>query len=287
MAFNARCHLKQFRLHLTYGRIQRALKFFFLRAVRCDSGFYFLFLLYLFPCGFYCFFQSVYAFVKLIVLIKEYVYLYFFQFIAQFKIFSRRGALFFQRTHAVLKFFYDIAEPVHVDLGVFKLPRGFFLAHTELHNARRLFKSAAPVRGLCGQYLLHASLTNYGIAFAANARVPEKLRYVLSSAGGTVNKVFAFAASVYAARNAYFVKIGCQFMVVIIKRERYFAVRKRFFRLCTVEYNVLHLFAAQRLCALLSQHPAHGIRNVAFAAAVGTDNGRYTVVKYNFCFTGK
>ena len=76
-------------------------------------------------------------------------------------------------------------------------------------------------------------------------------------------------------------------MVVVIKRERYFAVRKRLFRLCPVEYNVLHLFAAQRLCALLAQHPAYGIRNIAFAAAVGAYNGRYTVVKYNFCFTGK
>ena len=220
-------------------------------------------------------------------MIKKYVYLYFFQFIAQLKIFSRRGALFFQRAYTFLKLFYNIAEPIHVDLGAFKLPRGFLLAHAELHNARRFLKRAAPVRRFCGKYLLHAALTYYGIALAANARVPEKLRYILPSAGGTVNKVFAFSAPIYAARNAYFVKIGCQFMVVIIKRERYFAVRKRLFRLCPVEYNVLHLFAAQCLCALLAQNPAHSVCNVAFAAAVGADNCRYTVVKYNFCFTGK
>ena len=40
----------------------------------------------------------------------------------------------------------------------------------------------------------------------------------------------------------------------------------------TVEQHVLHCCATQVFCRSLTEHPAHGINDVRFAAAVGTDN---------------
>ena len=45
-----------------------------------------------------------------------------------------------------------------------------------------------------------------------------------------------------------------------------------------VKDDVFHLFAAERLGALLTQHPGNGIGNVAFAAAIWTNDGRDTVI---------
>ena len=54
-----------------------------------------------------------------------------------------------------------------------------------------------------------------------------------------------------------------------------------------VEDHVLHLGAAQGPGALLAQHPADRIGDVALSAAVGADDGRDPAAELQFSFLGK
>ncbi|MPN17318.1 hypothetical protein SDC9_164671 [bioreactor metagenome] len=40
----------------------------------------------------------------------------------------------------------------------------------------------------------------------------------------------------------------------------------------SAENNIFHFGASETFCGLFTQHPTHGIRNIALAAAVGADN---------------
>ena len=51
--------------------------------------------------------------------------------------------------------------------------------------------------------------------------------------------------------------------------------------------NVLHVASSQLLDALLTQNPAHGIRDITLAAAVGSHNTGDPVVKIKMRFIGK
>ena len=53
---------------------------------------------------------------------------------------------------------------------------------------------------------------------------------------------------------------------------------------CSVKNDVLHFGAAQGFAALLAEHPADGVGNIAFSAAVGTDNSRYSAAEFERCF---
>ncbi|MEJ2750135.1 MAG: hypothetical protein P8183_19850, partial [Anaerolineae bacterium] len=54
-----------------------------------------------------------------------------------------------------------------------------------------------------------------------------------------------------------------------------------------VEDHVGGSFAAQRAIALLAQHAALRIGDVALTTGIGSDNGRYPFIKDKFSFGGK
>jgi 5-keto 4-deoxyuronate isomerase len=53
------------------------------------------------------------------------------------------------------------------------------------------------------------------------------------------------------------------------------------------ENHVLHPAAAQILRALLAQRPTNGIRNIALAGTVRTDNSSYSLIEAHLNFIGK
>src|SRR5690606_16788782 len=78
--------------------------------------------------------------------------------------------------------------------------------------------------------------------------------------------------------------------------ELFFTVRQQqrdlgelggFARVRAFEDDVLHLAAAKRLGALLAQHPADGVGDVALSATVGTDNRGYTGLETEGRVVGK
>ena len=56
--------------------------------------------------------------------------------------------------------------------------------------------------------------------------------------------------------------------------------------ICTKDLN-LHGSAAELLCTLLSQHPAHRVRHIALTASVGADNPGDSVVEFKFYLVRK
>ena len=64
-----------------------------------------------------------------------------------------------------------------------------------------------------------------------------------------------------------------QNVVAVVKHQLHRRARRRAAGGGTVGNHVLHGFAAQLLGRRFAQHPAHGIDDVGFTAAVGPDNG--------------
>ena len=151
----------------------------------------------------------------------------------------------------------------------------------ELHDARRLFEDGAPVLGLGVHDLLHLALPDDGVALLADAHAVQERDDVLEAAGLHVQKILALARTVETAGHGDLVIFDIEHAVRVVKDERHLAERELAARLRAAEDDVLHGGAAQRLCRLLAQHPAHGVRNVALAAAVGPDDTRHAVVKFD------
>ena len=76
-------------------------------------------------------------------------------------------------------------------------------------------------------------------------------------------------------------------MVGIIQCDGHIGISQRLAQLCTGENDVLHGATAQLPGALLSQHPAHGIRDIALAGAVGAHYARYTVMEFQLYLIGE
>ena len=100
-----------------------------------------------------------------------------------------------------------------------------------------------------------------------------------------VQKIFAVAVAENPARERHFVigdldaRRAQAFLAHAAEGERDFAHAHRFAAVRAVENHVGHFAAAQRLGRLLAQHPADGIGDVGFAAAVGADDGGDTGLK--------
>ena len=58
-------------------------------------------------------------------------------------------------------------------------------------------------------------------------------------------------------------------------------------RLCSGEDDILHAGASKLFDLLLSQHPAHCVRNIALSAAVRSHNTGNSVMKFKYDLVGK
>ena len=76
-------------------------------------------------------------------------------------------------------------------------------------------------------------------------------------------------------------------MIGVVKGQRHLRHAQGPALLGAIEDHVLHLGAAERLGALLAQHPAHGVGDVALAAAVGPDDGRDAAAELQLCLFSK
>ncbi len=133
---------------------------------------------------------------------------------------------------------------------------------------------------LVGKNLRDVALGQNAVARAPDARAHEKLLDVLEPARRAVQKILAVAVAENPARQRDLVvgdldaRRAQIFAVHFAERERHFAHAHRLAAVRAVENHVRHFAAAQRLGRLLAEHPADGIGDVGFAAAVWADDGR-------------
>ena len=78
--------------------------------------------------------------------------------------------------------------------------------------------------------------------------------------------------AVHATHDLDLVKLAPELLFTVGEVQRHFADLRGLARVGALENDVLHLAAAEGLGALLTQHPADGIGDVRFAAAVGPDH---------------
>ena len=126
-----------------------------------------------------------------------------------------------------------------------------------------------------------------GIAFLADAGVAEKLHDVLQAAALLVDEVFAFTGAEDPSGNGDFGIGDGQQAFAVVDSQVDLAKGKRLALGSAVKYDVFHPRATKHAGILLTQHPAHGIADVALAATVGPDDGGNALVKMDLYLVGK
>ena len=71
-------------------------------------------------------------------------------------------------------------------------------------------------------------------------------------------------------------------MIGIIKGNRHIRIPQRLPCLRTRKNDILHGCPSQLLDPLLSQHPAHSIRNITLSTAIRSYNARNAIMKLKF-----
>ena len=123
-----------------------------------------------------------------------------------------------------LRFGENVLDADKVGFFGFKFFGSGFFAMLEFDNTGGFVKKLTAVFGLAGQNLVNLTLTDDGIAFFTYTGIVEKFVDIFKTADCAVDKVFAFAGSVYTSGYGNFVIIYSELMVGIIKGNGYISV---------------------------------------------------------------
>ena len=195
------------------------------------------------------------------------------QLVPQGQIFLRLFGLFAQRLDLKLEFRNFVADAQQIVLGVGQPALGLLLAVAVFRDARRLFKDLAPVGRFEGQDLIDLALPDVAVTLFAKAGVHQQLVDVAQARTLPVDEILALAGAVIPPRDGDLGRLDAELPGLIVQHERRLRVAHGCALLCAAEDDVLHLRAAQRLGTLLAEHPADGVGNIRFAAAVRADDG--------------
>ena len=209
------------------------------------------------------------------------------QLVAQGQILPRPLGLLAQRPGLALQLGVEIADTHQIVLGRLQAARSLLLAVAELGHARGLLKDLTAVLALERQDLVNTPLSDDRIAVAPKAGIHEQLMDVFEPAGLFIQGILAFARAVISPRDHDLCIIRAEYVVRVIQNQGDLGKSNRAALLGAAEDDVLHLGAAQTARGLFAQHPADGVRDVGFAAAVGSDDRGQAAGKADLCAVGK
>jgi hypothetical protein len=172
-------------------------------------------------------------------------------------------------------FLDDVVQAEQIGLGLLQLAQGLPLVGFEFGDAAGLFEDGAPVFRMRTENFVNTALFHQRIGVGPDAGVHKQALDVLEAAGCFVDEILTLAGAEHAAGDGDLVVFRAQHRFAIGQAQADFGHAQRLVGVGAVEDHVLHLGPAQRLGALLAQHPAQGIRHVALAAAVGPHDGRH------------
>ena len=201
------------------------------------------------------------------------------QFVLNLFVAAGLARLTLERTDLALHFLDGIGDAQEILLGVFQLAERFFFLRLEFCDARRLLENHPAIFRLAGKNLGDVTLRQNTVARATNAGAHEQLLDVLKAARRAVEKIFAATVTKNPAGERHFIVGDLDarrlqtFFTNPAEGERNFAHAHRFAAIGAVEDHIGHFATAQGLGGLLAEHPADGVGDVGFAAAVGTDDG--------------
>ena len=197
-----------------------------------------------------------------------------------------KGQIFFrllglgpQGLHLQLQLRDLVVDAEQIVLGGRQTALGLLLAVAVFRDAGGLLEDLPAVGTLDGQNLVNAALTDIGIALLAQTGIHKHLVDIPEPGGLTINIVFTLAGAVIAPGHHDLGRIHRQRSIGIIKHQRGLGKPDLPALLRASEDHVLHLGAPQGFGAHLAHHPADGVGNIRFSAAVGADNGCDITVK--------
>ena len=195
------------------------------------------------------------------------------QLVAQHEIAFGHLGLLAQRADLHFQLLDLVVDAQEVFLRALELALGLLLAVAEARDAGRLLEDLAAVGALGRDDLGDAALADDGIAVPSQAGVHQKAVDVLETHALAVDEILALAAAIVAAGEHDLARVALKDVGGIVDDERDLRVAEPAALLGAAEDHVLHLAAAQRLCALLAHDPQNGVGNVGLSRAVGADDG--------------
>ena len=193
----------------------------------------------------------------------------------------------FQGHQLVFDFALDILDPQQVGGGVIQFPQGFLLPQPVFGDACGLFKDGPPVFRTAVEDLVDLVLADDGKGSPAQTGIRKQGHHILQPAVLPIDDVFAVPAPEHPALERDLVEIHRQAVIRVVEHQIHFRHAHGPPAAAAGENHIFHFGAPEVFHALFPQHPADGIGDVAFAAAVGPHNGRDPRPKVDIHFIRK
>ncbi len=178
-----------------------------------------------------------------------------------------------QRPDPLLQLLQDVPQAQKVVLGGGQAALRLVFAEAVFGDARRFFKDLPALLGTGSHNVADAPLSHDGIAVPAKAGVHEQKLNIPQTHRCVIQHVFAVTRAIIAPGDAHVVAVEIEDAGGVIDHERHLGEAHAAPIGRAAENNILHLRPAQALVRLFAQHPADGVADVGFAAAVRPDNG--------------
>ena len=183
------------------------------------------------------------------------------------------AGLTLERSDLAFDLFDDVLHSNEIHLGVFELPQGLFFLSLVFRDAGGLLEDRPAVLRSAAEDLVDLPLLHDRVGAAADTGIHEELVNVLEPAGCLVEKIFALAVAIDAARDPDLVPIRPEFLFALRKCHRHLRHAQSRAAVGATENDVRHFPATQGFCGLLAEHPPDGIQHIRLAAAVRADDG--------------
>ena len=197
------------------------------------------------------------------------------QLLVQGMVAARDFGLRFELLHLVAEFEADVLDAHQVLARVLEPALGFLAPFLVARDASRLLEEDAQVVGLGLDDARDHALADDRVGTRPEAGAEEQVGDVLAPYLQVVDEVIRLPGARQHALDRQFRVLrplaeGAAELVVENQLDR--GARHRLAAGRPVEDDVLHRLAAQLRCFRLAEHPAHGVHDVGFAAAIGADD---------------
>ncbi len=184
-------------------------------------------------------------------------------------------ALARERANLALHFGDQIVEARQVDRRLLEPALGRAAAVAIESDACGFLEQLAPIVGAIGEQRVDHLRFDHDAGVGAEPGAAHHVVDVAQAARRAVQHVLALAAAREPARDHDFLEGDGERAVVVREVQRHLGDVHRAARRRALEDHLFHLRAAQRLRALLAEHPAHRVGDVRLSAAVRADDRRH------------
>ncbi len=189
-----------------------------------------------------------------------------------------RLRLTMQAFQLTLQLFAQVGQARQVLMGAADAVLGFAATLLVLGNPRSLLDEDPQVFRLGLDQLGDHALLDDRVAARPQAGAEKDVSDVATAALGAVEEVGVLRVAGHAAANGDFRERGVlagEGAVGVVEDQLDAGLGNRLAGVGAVEDDIRHRLAAQVLRRTLAHHPAHGIDDVGFAAAIGADHRRH------------